>query len=238
MASLGFFHNVYDNLVATEFAIKSVREHYPDAFYMLIGDGGVDHYELAKKYNCHYYHNANNLGYGEFNKEQVSEALKRVLMACIKTDTTHLMMMEDDVVILDKVELQDDWYCIGQPIGFHNKIHPHVLEIAKNFSGVTPQTDYYCFGGGSILHVETFLQNFGNVFAFFQNNFELVHAAYPQMGWIDCFLTFFFYLSGKPINLHSKLYTVAPWPVTVNNFNLDTVRGEYQIVDRFKNFYK
>lgn len=238
MATLGFFHNVYDNLEATEFAIQSVRQHYPDAFYMLIGDGGVDHYELAQKYGCHYYHNADNLGYGEFDLERVSESLKRVLIACLKTNTTHLMMMEDDVVIMDKIDLQDDWYCIGQPIGMHNKMHPQVLELAKSVSGVEPQTDYYCFGGGSILHVQTFLQHFGMVFDFFQKNFNAIKIAYPQMGWIDCYLTYFYYLAGKPIHLHEKLYTVSPWPMNVKNFDLETIRGKYQIVDRFKNFYK
>ena len=186
MATLGFFHHVYDNLDATEFAIKNVREHYPDSFYMLIGDGGANHYELAKKYNCHYYHNTDNLGYGESTLEELLEELKRVLIACIKTNTTHLMMVEDDVVVLDKVDLQDDWYCIGQPIGQNNIMHPQVLEWARQFSGVQPQTNYYCFGGGSILHVGTFLENFSAVYNFMCDNFPPIKTTNNEKVTIFC----------------------------------------------------
>jgi hypothetical protein len=238
MASLGFFHFVYDNLEATEFAIKSAREHYPDSYYILIGDGGVDHYDLAKKYNCDYLHNHNRVGYGAMPVDKVLESLKRVLVACLKTNTTHIMMMEDDVVILDKINIPDDSQLIGQPIGQINQIHPHLMEIAEKVSGVKPMTDYYCFGGGSILNVATFIEYFGRVYVFYETNLETLKLIYPQIGWIDCYLTYFYYLAGKNISLHSSFYTVSPWPTDIKDFDLNTVRGQFAVVDRYKNNYK
>jgi hypothetical protein len=238
MATLGFFHNVYDNLKATEYAVKSAREFYPDSFYMLIGDGGVDHHALAKEYNCEYFHYSKNLGYGSMDIDRILSYMQRVLFACMRTDTTHLMKMEDDVVIMDKVILSDSDYLLGQPIGMNNKLHPELLRFAESVSGVKPETDYYCFGGGSIMEVSTYINNYSKITDIFRSYLEKMKEIYPQMGWEDCYFNYFYYLCGKPTTLHSDFYTVSPWPNDIRGFDLNTIRGKYRIVDRYKNNYK
>jgi len=239
--TLSFFHTVYNNKKATEFAIKSVRQHYPDSLYMIINDGGVDHSDLVGKYNCEYLRSTKNLGYPVVpyghKKELALEWLKRFYISCIMCNSSHIMMMEDDVVVLDKITLQNDWECAGHPT-INNIIPEQILEIAEKVSGVKPNHNFYGAGGGTIFNVRTVIENFGKVYNFYNLNYDTLQNAWPTMGWLDCYMTYFFYLSGKHYSINEKLGTVSPWPSSVTDFDLETVRGKFEIVDRYKNNYE
>ena len=89
--TLGVFHQVYNKPKATEEAIKSFRKYHPDNPYVLISDGGEDFSAIAKKYNCTYLHEEDNLGYRDHNhpsgiygmtKDEVLIWLERFKRAC------------------------------------------------------------------------------------------------------------------------------------------------------------
>lgn len=240
MSTLSFFSTVYDNKKATEYSLRTVREFYPDAYYMLIGDGGSDHIDLAKKYNCDFYYNNIRLGYPEqpfgYKKEKVLEWLMRFYISCLKCNSDYIMMVEDDVVLLDKITIQDDWECVGHVITHGNKIPKPLLDACEKISGQKLKTDFYGSGGGSIFKVRTVLENFGTVYGFFNNNLDFIQESmYPTLGWLDCFTTFFFYLCGKSFTQNEKMYNIFPVSKT---FDLNTLKGQYEIVHGYKNYYE
>ena len=84
--TLGVFHQVYTRPKATEEAIKSFRQFHPDTPYVLICDGGKSFHRIAKRYDCLYVHEEDNLGYRDhthasgiygMTKEEVLEWLRR-----------------------------------------------------------------------------------------------------------------------------------------------------------------
>ena len=89
--TLGVFHQVYTRPKATEEAIKSFRQFHPDTPYVLVCDGGKSFHRIAKRYDCLYVHEEDNLGYRDhthasgiygMTKEEVLEWLRRFRLAC------------------------------------------------------------------------------------------------------------------------------------------------------------
>lgn len=239
MTSLAFFSTVYNNKRATEFSLQTIRQFYPNSYYMLIGDGGADHTDLAKKYNCDFLYCNTNLGYPVqpygYRKEKVLEWLKRFYIACLSCNSTHIMMVEDDVVLIDNVSLDPEWEIAGHDIQGGNFIPQRLIDLCGEISGVIPNTSSYGSGGGSIFKVETVLQNFGIVYDFFENNLDIIqNNLYPTLGWLDCFTTYFFFLCGKPYTGNKKMYNIFPVSKT---FDLEILRGKYEIVHGYKNYY-
>ena len=112
--TLGVFHQVYTRPKATEEAIKSFRQFHPDNPYVLICDGGKSFHRIAKKYNCLYVHQEDNLGYRDHTHEsgiygmtkvEVLEWLRRFRLACTLCNTDHILMMEDDILIRNEIHL-------------------------------------------------------------------------------------------------------------------------------------
>jgi hypothetical protein len=42
------YHQCFDNIKATEFAVANFRDHNPNVPYYLLSDGGLDFSEIAK----------------------------------------------------------------------------------------------------------------------------------------------------------------------------------------------
>ena len=121
--TLGVFHQVYTRPKATEEAIKSFRQFHPDNPYVLICDGGKSFHRIAKKYNCLYVHQEDNLGYRDHTHEsgiygmtkvEVLEWLRRFRLACTLCNTDHILMMEDDILIRNEIHVPEDWEFAGQ----------------------------------------------------------------------------------------------------------------------------
>ncbi|MEI8285851.1 MAG: hypothetical protein WCG15_00990 [Actinomycetes bacterium] len=239
MAKLAFFSFVYNNKRATEHSLQSIRQYHPDAYYMLIGDGGVDHTDLAKKYNCDFLYCNDNLGYPEstygYRKEGVLEWLKRFYIACVKCNSTHILIAEDDIVLIDRVTVEDHWELAAHDIKVGNQIPQQLIDFCEEFSGVKPKTNFYGSGGGAIFNVHTVLEHFGKIYHFFENNLDNIqNNLYPTMGWLDCFTTYFFYLAGKDYTGNPNLYNIYP---PSRDFDLETLKGKYQIIHGYKNYY-
>jgi hypothetical protein len=145
------------------------------------------------------------------------------------------MMVEDDVVLIDKVTLEDHWEIAGHDIVGGNFIPDPLINFCQEFSGILPKTKSYGSGGGTIFKVQTVLENYGKVYHFFENNLDNIqNNLYPTLGWLDCFTTYFFFLSGKDYTGNKKMYNIFPVSKT---FDLETLKGKYEIVHGYKNYY-
>jgi hypothetical protein len=209
MSSLGFVHltskgQKYAGLKVME----NVREFYPNAFYMVINDAGENRVDDCIKYNAEYYHSQKNIGYPQepygYSLENVLEWLERFYIACLRTDTTHLLFLEDDIHIIKTITFPEDVeiYSLeaGYPDGstFTNGFPKTFIQHIYDYSGVWPNVNSYNASGGTIYNVKTFKDNYVHVIQWLKDNFDNVRLnIYPKMGWQDCFGTYFYLLSGK-----------------------------------------
>jgi hypothetical protein len=91
---------VWKNDEATEFAIKTFREHFPKEPIRLISDNGNDYTNFIKKYNLDFdFSDKNIFPKGRFESiEGCYEWLRRVNDTCLKYNTEWILLFEDDVL--------------------------------------------------------------------------------------------------------------------------------------------
>lgn len=247
MADLSFIHFASTGRQqATRHTVEQVRNLYPDSYYFLISDAVDDHSKLANKHNLDFYLGTNKLGYPVYPKgysgKAVYEWLMRLRRGCLSAGTSHVIMLEDDVLVLKQITVQDSWYMAAHelnPDGVGNAIAPQVLEIIEVFSGKRPITHQYGSGGGSIFHVKTFLDNFDAVAGFFLEHTDVIaDNFYPQIGWIDCFMTVYYMLTGNDYTVNPHLTDTHhhrpgfDWDGFVASQN-DTI----EIINNYKKYY-
>ena len=214
MASISFAHFASTSKqLATEQIIKQVRSLYPDTYYFVASDAVDDHTQLAKDYNLDFHLFNKKLGYPVqpygYRAWQISEWLRRLHIACANTNTSHIIMMEDDVWVKQHITVKDHWEIAAHelnPDGKGNAIDPGLIEVIELFANRRPLTHQYASGGGSIFRVQTFLDNFERINAFFlEHTNNIQEHIYPTIGWIDCFMTVYYMLAGKDYTINSHL---------------------------------
>ena len=232
------FHQCFKNREATEHAVKSFREHN-DGPYTLISDGGDDFSDIAKKYNCYYYHSKWNLGYRDHNhpsgiygwtKEETLEWLKRFHLSCTIEKSDHIIMMEDDVYVMAQLDLEEDVeFCGFDSPGNHLK--PRIVDYLTDKYDAKFQHSWYGTPGGSIFKTETFVENYDKITEIIGAEFDHIKANLcAGIGYPDVLMTVYYYLCGKP-------YTVNPF-FTETTRNSNWNNGNYAIVHQFKKYYK
>lgn len=229
--SIAAFHHVFDNLKATEEAVKSFRYYHPDSPYFLLGDNGKDHYEICKKYNCNFFYFNEHLGYPPFNKFGIIEWLSRVFLACAKSNTSHIVLMEDDVHIVNKIDFSIDWEIAGISSHWNESIHPNILEKITSHSNKRPLQQWYGGGGGSILKTKTFLENYYKFVNFYFENFDYFFNYQKILGWTDYTLTLMYFFSGKDYSINSRLYELK------GEFNEEELKKDFDILHHYKKYY-
>lgn len=242
MSNISFFHiaSVYPR--ATEEVVRNIRKYHPDNFYYLCVDGVGNYEYVAETFKTNYRFYTNRIGgpkedYG-FRLDGTLEFLSRFRDACLKCDTSHMMMVEDDVLLVKPVTVQDDWQMACHDIKIGNIIPDFVHDMIESHSGVESSFTQYGAGGGSIFNVKTFLDNYERNIEFFKNNFDQIQSNYPTIGYIDCFMVVYYLLCGKS-------YTVNPHLTDTHNhkpgFDYETFISnqseQIQIINNYKKYY-
>ena len=240
MSSIGFFNCVSNQPRATEESIKSIRNFHPDAFFMIACDAGPDYYDICKQYNVQYYHSQVKLGYPVqpfgYRKDKILEWLSRFYIACIKTNTTHLMMVEDDVVLVNPVTVEDEWEVAAHDTTRDNRFAPQFTHMIREFSGVEPDVTGYGAGGGAIFKVKTFIDNYFQIVEFIEKNADYIQDyIYPTIGWMDCYMTYFYLLAGKKYTVNPHLYNF--FPPLLDDSVLNSLPEQVQVVHGLKKYY-
>jgi len=226
MASLGFVMTSSNQPLSGEVTLKQMRKHYPDSYCMILGVGNTDYFNLSKKYNTDYFESKNKLGYPKepygWRKKDILEFLEKFYIAFLRTNTTHMMYLEEDVLVLKNIILNDSIEIAGYktcyPDGsrFPNGFPDQFTKMIKDFSGVTPNINGYGAGGGTVMKVDTFLENYPKIKKFIEENIDYIQdKIYPTAGWIDCFLTWYYLLCGKKYTFNPLFQEVD------NNFTIE-----------------
>lgn len=242
MSNISFFHiaSVYPK--ATENVVRNIRKYHADSFYHLAVDA-TDNYEyLAENYNLNYRYYTTKMGgpvgnYG-YKLSTTLEFLYRFKFAAEKCKTSHMMMVEDDVLIINPVTVDSSWEMACHNISVGNEIPKPLRDIIEHFSGVKMEFIRYGAGGGSIFKVSTFLENYDNIVKFLKNNFDMIQNHYPTIGYIDCFMNIYYYLCGKK-------YTINPYLTDTHNHQpgfdyesfISSQPKEIQIINNYKKYY-
>jgi hypothetical protein len=236
MASLSFYiPGFYED--ASKEVIKSIRKFYPDNTIVVSSDSGPNYYDVAKEYKCDFQYYDYHMGYSVkpygLTKEKAFHFLKRFYIACLLSKETHIMCAEDDVCLINKVHVEDDWEIYAHDTT--NYVPEFVLDLCKQVSGVYPSRPYYGAGGGTIFKVSTFLENYHKIIHIFDQVYEQIQQHYPTFGYYDCFLTIFYFMCGKKYTVNPGIFEIKPFN---KNFDVSTVDKEkYPIVHLFKNYY-
>jgi hypothetical protein len=108
MNSIGAFYQCYKRPKAVISVISSFRRHYPDATVHMVCDGGHDFSTLAAHFGCNYVHDPLNAGTGNalyFNStETLVRWFRRIRMAAEHMSEDYILLLEDDVLVMNKVE--------------------------------------------------------------------------------------------------------------------------------------
>lgn len=247
--SLGFVNQVSNHPHATEISLDSVRMFYPDAPIFLSVDGGGDLQYIEQNIghpNVEWLFNTTKLGYPPYSKLQVLEWFKRLYIGVLKLNTDHFMMIEDDVIILNPIKY-DSWVeCLGHNITHGNKIPEFIMIEIQRISKQMAVTDYYGNGGGSIFKSSTFIENYHKITKYFNQWWYLYELNFhPPCGYMDCYMTLFYMLCGKPYTTNERMINLDPHTNhgrdIIAHYNISQITelyaDEFDIVHGVKHYY-
>lgn len=220
MSTLGFALFGSNQLNCADHCLQYVRKFYPDEYILIVSDKGADYSFLVNKYNTDYLFCNKKLGYPQqpfgYRKNQVLDYLERFYIACLRSNTTHIMILEEDNVVLKRLEISEGievagWTpCHSDGTPFPNGFPNQFIEILTKYSGIKPNVPGYGAGGGSVFKTETFITNYNFIKKFIIDNLDYIQDnVYPTAGWIDCFMTWVYMLSGKPYTHNTNLMQIS-----------------------------
>jgi hypothetical protein len=240
MPSISFSHLASaGKKISTKHIVENIRKQYPNTYYLLVSDAADDLWNIATVNNCEYKRYDNKLGYPSYDAHKTIEWLKRFRQACLDCNTSHIMMVEDDVWIKKEITVEPNWEMAGGTITHGNVIPENIIDSITEFSGKRPLTNYYACGGGSIFKVSTFLDNFDNVIGWFEKNHDWFQIQYSPLGFMDCYMVVYYMLCGKD-------YTPNPYLAdshhhTNDGYDYDKFVNEQpehiEIINNYKKYY-
>jgi hypothetical protein len=241
--SISFFHiaSVYPK--ATEVVIDNVRKHHTDSYYFLAIDGIRTEYILtAEKYNCDNIIYTDNIGGPVppigFDLNKTIQFLERFKRACESSNNSHIIMMEDDVLIIKPITINSEWEHAGADTKIGNHIPDFVLSLIEQHCGKRPSFTQYGAGGGSIFKVSTFLEYFDSNIEWFKKNFNNIQSVYPTIGYIDCFMNVYYWLAGKDYSANlRRVDTHNHKPGFDYESFISNQPSEIEIINNYKKYY-
>jgi hypothetical protein len=240
MTSISFSHLASaGKKESTKIIVENIRKQYPNTYYLLVSDAADDLWNIAVVNSCEYKRYETKLGYPSYDAHKTIEWLKRFRKACLECNTSHIMMVEDDVWIKKPITVEDSWEMAGHDIRIGNVIPDFIIDSIEEFSGKRPLTNQYGCGGGSIFKVSTFLDNFDNVIKWFEKNHDWFQIQYSPLGFMDCYMVVYYMLCGKD-------YTPNPYLAdshhhTNDGYDYDKFVNEQpehiEIINNYKKYY-
>jgi hypothetical protein len=238
-------HFVYKNRLASQKAIESFRRFNPNSTYVVICDGGDDFSDICKDYDCVYLHSPIHNGYPQgacgFRKKQMMEYLARFNAAVSLCSSSHVLIMEDDVCVINDIKVLEDDEMLVTVNCLQNYIHPAILDVFQKISKVAEIDNHYGMGGGSIFKRKTFSDAYASVRNFMELNFEAMQAVYPSIGWTDCIISLVMMAAGKKHKVNPQLYELGIWGQDHRGRNYDGIeealKDKHSILHHHKKYY-
>ena len=208
---ISFFYQCYKQPIACYHAIESIRKIYKDAPIFLFNDGGDSfHQQIANKFHNVYYEycpRSSSLNVGNYpsNAENVKLYYNRLLKSMSMTTSKYMVLMEDDVIILNKIKTDALKYDLngGHNMSHGDKINNYCKWWEKN-------TDIFHSGsGGSIIRTDFFRHILTDTII--ANHFNIFFKDLrPGPAGIDLLTTFITYVCGGTVGQYSG-YCETNW---------------------------
>ena len=143
--------------------------------------------------------------------------------------STHMIMMEDDVLTQGEIKIDPNWECAGFDVP-GNKITPELLDYIKVKYGAKPNVDWYGAGGGSIFNIKTFLDNYHKIYDFIDDDFDLIlNTMDHRFGWLDLYMQIIYFICGKDYVINTNLTETWKTP--------DFKNSNFSLVHAYKELY-
>lgn len=225
--------------LSTEKMVENVRKYHPDSYYFLGSDAADDLSDIALDNNCDYYPFKQKVGYPSYNLEKLLIWFDRFHLACQKCDTSHIMMMEDDVWIRKPITINQNWQLAGQHVTVGNIIPDFIVDSIEAFSGKRPTVVQYGCGGGTIFNAKTFVEYYDKVIPWFKENHDWFQIKYSPLGFMDCYMAVYYFLCGKEYSVNPHL-TDTHHHIN-NGYDYDVFVNQQpeqiEIVNNYKKYY-
>lgn len=167
--TLSAYMQVYGNKRAVLESLKSFRAHYPASKISLVSDGGEDFAAFAPAFALDYeYSPVNVLPHTRlFNPDAARLYLKRIYRHCLRTKSTWVLILEEDVFTYRRVRQYPQVHSAGPRANPFSSEFNEYLNTRRNTRGVSY---YYNLCGGGVFHRETYIG------CFEQDQFDLNFA--------------------------------------------------------------
>jgi hypothetical protein len=226
---LSCYYAAYKNKEATEFVLRNFRNHFPENPVFLISDGGDDFSDLASKYKCGYVrlHNIFEPKYSSYCSERMKEYWKRLKMAVDYGQEEYLFILEDDVLVRDRFEINRHFNLCGSRIG------AQFTDIAKKdiLEATSRQVERYGMCGGSFFNTEIFNKIYDDVILDIEENHDekVVKEEWCSLGATDSNITYHFCKRGY-------FYEPNPWMIEIRE-DRNWKSTDHAIVHEYKEKY-
>lgn len=155
--TLGAYYQAYRRPNCVNFVLNNFRNYYPNSPIHLVSDGGNDFSDLARKYNCVYsyeenltcFHGKNdgvryNYPQKWFNdpegkKNSLKKYVKRIGNHTKNMNVDYFLLLEDDVYVMNKTNLDELKYQING----NNPHHSFPVEVSNYLAN----TNFLSYGG-------------------------------------------------------------------------------------------
>jgi hypothetical protein len=231
MDNLGAYYACFNNKKATEFVLFNFRKYFPNSPICLISDGGENFADIANKYNTYYFYLNNLFSSGpinQYNSSRTIEWWNRQKMVCDITKSDYIMILEDDVYIKGKFNIEKPFALKG--VGKHqsNLFSQKIIDDINLLGNI--KNDYYGMCGGSIYNANIFKIIYADTILDIKNNHDTLvkeyNKDYYQLGAVDANITYHF-------NKRGYSYEEAEWLTEYGKFMYDR-----PVIHAWKQYYE
>lgn len=215
MNNIAVYHQCFNNIKATEFALSNFKKHNSNIEYYLISDGGLNFFHLTEKYNCHYYNDNINVGMNNLNSSQALVILKRLKYCFDVSRAKYILLMEDDIFCRGKIEITEDFDLAGANTP-NNLIGESALNYIKQKYNVNPNINWYNACGGSLLNKNIFEKSYDKLIKFIEEDHDFIKTKLSgdtfknvpgykwTYGWMDQMICFLYMICDKKISINPE----------------------------------
>jgi hypothetical protein len=177
MKTLGVFHSTYYNNEQFKYSFYQFKKHFPESPYLIYSDMGDDFSEYVdentyfKKSNIRYYGTGPKSIWLD-NWDLWSSYYGRLRESCEICQTDYILVMEDDVLINKKFQIEEDFDFCGP---CKAKLSPHILNFFSS-KNIKIENPFYGLCGGAIFNAKKFLENYDSII----NNLKMFHYEYSN----------------------------------------------------------
>jgi len=228
------YHQCFNNLKATEFAIKNFKIHNPEIQYYLVSDGGKDFSEIAKKYSCKYSFEKDNIGMNYYTVDQAHKIINRLKDCAVDSGAEYILLMEDDVLCRKKINFNKkvDIAGVYSP---GNIIPNEVLEYISKKYNVSPNINWYNACGGTLLNTEILFNKYDLIKKFIDEDHDYIKTNLSGekfkfgYGSMDQLLVLIYFICGKNVSVNDQLTEYWRNPSWINS--------DHALVHQYKEQY-